>query len=149
MVFRWCCCQGDAALAAEHARAGLDSATQVRNPPLELLSSGALGNAELALGRHEEATAAFEHARSVARGIGSAMQYDAVGGLARVAFAQDDLPRAMAMVEELLAHDSELSGTESSHMLRLTCYRVLERAGDPRAAGVLAWRTPTCWSRRC
>ena len=44
----------------------------------------------------------------------------------------------MAMVEEVLAHDSELSGTESSHLLRLTCYRVLERAGDPRAADVLA-----------
>ena len=130
--------QGDAAGAVDYARAGLDSAIQVRNPPLELLSSGALANAELALERHAAAAAAFEHARNVARAIGSAMQYDAVGGLARVALAQDDVTRAMAMVEEVLAHETELSGTESSHLLRLTCYRVLERAGDPRAADVLA-----------
>jgi tetratricopeptide (TPR) repeat protein len=130
--------QGDAARAAEYAQAALASATEVRNPPLELLSAGALANAELALGRHAPATASFERARHVAIAIGSAMQYDAVGGLARVALAQDDVPRAMSMVEEVLAHESELAGTESSHLLRLTCYRVLDRAGDPRAADVLA-----------
>ena len=31
-----------------------------------------------------------------------------------------------------------LSGTESSHLCGSTCYRVLERTGDPRAAEVLA-----------
>jgi class 3 adenylate cyclase/tetratricopeptide (TPR) repeat protein len=130
--------RGDAERAVEYARVGLDSAAEVRNPPLELLSSGALANAELALGRYEAATAAFERARDVAISIGSSMQYDAVGGLARVALAQDDLPRAMALVDEMLAHEAELSGTESSHLVRLTCYRVLERAGDPRASDVLA-----------
>jgi tetratricopeptide (TPR) repeat protein len=130
--------QGDAERALEYARAALETAADVRNPPLVLLSSGALANACLALGRYDAATAAFERARDVAIAIGSQMQYDAIAGLARAALAQGDLERAMALVEDVLAHQDALAGTESSHLVRLTCYRVLERVGDPRAAEVLA-----------
>ena len=65
---------------------------------------------------------------------------DAAAGLARVALAQGDVASALLPVETVLAHlagGGKLHGPDSGLTL-LTCYQVLQRAGDARAAEVLA-----------
>ena len=133
--------QGDDALALAHARAALDIATKVQSPDFELLALCALGDAELALGRHAPAREAFERARDIALRLDSATPHDACAGLARVALAQGDVTAALQAVQEQLAcllGDGALQGAEAPHRVRLTCYQVLDRAGDARAAKLLA-----------
>ncbi len=101
---------------------------------------GRLGNAELALGRHAQAKAAFERACAGASDIDDGQRFDAGAGLARTALAEGDLGQAMAAVDALLAHLARahsFEGAEQSRQILLTCYRVLQRVGDPRAAEVL------------
>jgi hypothetical protein len=65
---------------------------------------------------------------------------ETLAGLARVALAQDDLSQAQAHVQEILNHLEEgtLDGTYEPFRVYLTCYRVLETDGDPRAGEILA-----------
>ena len=99
-----------------------------------------VGEAELALGHHEAAAAAYEQAESQARAIGQGVQHDATAGRARVALAADDVAGAMGFVEALLAHraDGGTFGGADSRRILFTCHQVLARAGDPRAAELLA-----------
>jgi tetratricopeptide (TPR) repeat protein len=97
---------GNDAQALAHAQAALELAIEVTNPPLELLALIALGQAELALGRHAAAAAALEdaHAKALAleqRGLvyAAAMWHEAGAGLAQVALAQGDLARTREHVE--------------------------------------------------
>ena len=133
--------QGDDALALAHAQAALDIATEVQNPDFETVALCALGNAELALGRHPAAQAAFARAHSLAERLGRAAQHDASAGLARVALAQDDVATAMHAIEgplQCLSNSGALTGAEAPHLVRLTCHQVLARAGDARARRMLA-----------
>jgi tetratricopeptide (TPR) repeat protein len=96
--------------------------------------------AELALGRMTHATAAFKRARAVASAIDDGQRFDASAGLALSALAEDDLESAMEAVDALLAHLASVhsfEGAEQSRRILLTCYRVLQRTNDPRAAEVL------------
>ena len=102
---------GNDAEALVHAQAALDVAVEIANPPLELLARIALGQAELALGRHASATAAFESALDKALALENdglvyavAMGHEARAGMARVALAQGDLDGALAHVERLLPY---------------------------------------------
>ncbi|MFZ4478940.1 MAG: ATP-binding protein [Rhodoferax sp.] len=132
--------QGDDALALRHAQSALDIATEVESPVFQAIALCSLGNAELALGRHAAATAAFARASEVASALGNATRHDAAAGLARVALAQNDTGMAMQMVEDLLTHicaNSQLDGTEAPYLIRLTCHQVLAHVGDARGAQVL------------
>jgi predicted ATPase len=133
--------QGDDALALAHAQMALDIAIEVQNPDFEAISLCALGQAELALGRHPAAQSAFERAHSVALQRDCATQHDASAGLARVALAQNDVDAAMQALQGLLARlpvNAVLEGAEAPHLIRLTCYQVLAQAGDTRAPKLLA-----------
>jgi predicted ATPase len=130
--------QGDDALALAHAQMALNIAIAVESPDFEVIALCALGNAELALGRYAAASAAFERARAAALQIESATQHDAAAGQARVALAQDDVQAAMQVLLPGLADGRSLEGTEAPHLIRLSCYQVLSRAGDPRATKMLA-----------
>jgi len=132
--------QGDDAVALAHAQAALNAAIALQDPLMEAEALVGLGNAELALGRHAAATAAFERSRVVARTIDSEEQYDAAAGLARVALAQGGVAAALVHVESLLTHlagGGTLAGTYSPLLIQLSCHHVLVRAGDPRAAELL------------
>ncbi len=132
--------QGDDAPALAHAQAALDMAVEVENPDFEAIALCSLGNAELALGRHAQAAAAFGRAKEVATALGTATRLDAGAGLLRVALAQQDATLALQGVEDLLAHlDSHnaLEGTEAPYLIRLTCHQALARLGDSRAAQLL------------
>ena len=134
-------CQGDDALALTQARSALDLAIAVQDRQNEGVALCRLGDAELALGRHAAAAAAFERGCAVAVAIDSPFRHEAAAGLARVALARGDTAGASAALESVLAHLDDggtLDGTETRQLVRLTCHQVLARAGDPRAAGVLA-----------
>ncbi len=132
--------QGDATRAREQARAALGVSVAVQAADFEASALYHLGEAELALGRHEAAAAAFERATTVARAIGHGVQYDAASGLARAALARDDVAGAIVFVEALLARRADGSAFEGadSTLILFTCHRVLARAGDLRAAELLA-----------
>jgi tetratricopeptide (TPR) repeat protein len=133
--------QGDPEPARVHAQAALDIASAVQDRYIETRALACLGNAELALGRDEEATTAFTRARDVALAIGDMFRYDATAGLGRAALARGDAANALGEIESLLAHldgGGTLAGTDSPGLIRVTCYNVLARAGDPRAVGQLS-----------
>ena len=72
--------------------------------------------------------------------IGDGQRFDASAGLVRTALAEGDLASALEPVDALLAHLASVhsfEGAEQSRQILLTCYRVLQRSGDPRAAEVL------------
>ena len=113
----------------------------MQNPEAEARALCGIGNAELALGRLNAAAAAFERARAVALAADTEARHDAAAGVARVALAQGDMAVAMQAVEGLLGHlagAGTLEGTDGPRLITLTCHQVLARAGDPRAAQVLA-----------
>ncbi|MEO5881723.1 MAG: adenylate/guanylate cyclase domain-containing protein [Caldimonas sp.] len=131
--------QGDAAAALVHARTALAIGVAIKSRHSEGYARHMLGNAALALGQLALAQAEFEGAHAIALAIGLPLRHDALAGLARVALAGDDVAAAMTAVESLLnfiAEGGTLDGADSA-LIRLTCYRVLLRAGDRRAADLL------------
>ena len=133
--------EGDAAQALRHAQAALAIAVGAQNREIECFVQLELGDAELALGHCEAAQAAFVRSDAVAQAIDHHYWHDAAAGQARVALAQGDVAGAMLLLHSVLAHQAAggtLVGTASSALILLTCHRVLARAGDPRAAAVLA-----------
>jgi tetratricopeptide (TPR) repeat protein len=127
-------------LARRHARAALEIALSVQSPEFEAVALCALGNAELALGQLVAAISDFERALALAQGLDNASQHDARSGLARALLVQGDVPGAQREVGELLAHLNRahaLEGSRAPLLIRLTCYQVLARVGDPRAPALL------------
>lgn len=133
-------CTDNAALGLAHARAALDVAIAVQDRYWRGIAQYCLGNAELALGKHAAATAAFEQAQLLAAGIDSVMRFDAIAGRARAAQAAGDAAGAWLLVQPLLAHLDEggtWDGTEAPRQIQLTCYELLADARDPRAPALL------------
>jgi tetratricopeptide (TPR) repeat protein len=133
--------QGDNALALAHAQSALDIAMAVQERTLEGRGLCSLGDAELALGRHQAASDYFQRAHAVLHAIGEGIRYDAQAGLARAALANGDVTGAMQALEDLLAHlasGGRIADASYPRLIQLRCYQVLARAGDPRAGEVLA-----------
>ena len=132
--------KGDAELAREHAHSALELALAVQATDLQALALWALGNAELAAGQHAAAAAAFERGQAVAQASDSELRHDATAGLARVALSVGDVDGAMRQVGVLLEHlagGGSFDGTLGLRLIELSCYQVLQRAGDTRAAELL------------
>jgi len=138
--------EGDAALALRHAQTAVEIGREGHNRLYEADALWSLGNAELALGRDAAAAAAFEQSRAIASEIGSGFQaVNALGGLARVALARDDVADAARLVEALLGYagggdpgaPETLAGTYE-HLNRLTMHLVWRAVGDGRADALLA-----------
>lgn len=133
--------EGDDTLALMHAQGALDIASQAQARRFEVQALWHLGNAELALGRHSAASAAFARSHKVALAIGEPLRHNATAGLARVALAQGDVGRAMLAIEsplEDLSGGGTLDGAHQPNLIRLICYQVLAYAGDSRASDTLA-----------
>ena len=62
------------------------------------------------------------------------MVFEPLGGLARVALAQGEIPQAVTLVEEILAslEDTMLDRLAEPLRVHLTCIQVMEAAQDPR-----------------
>jgi class 3 adenylate cyclase/tetratricopeptide (TPR) repeat protein len=135
--------QGDDTAALGFARAAFDSAVASGQRDLEAFALLVAGHAELGLGRLDAAREAYTASRDRLQALNLRAQQvlDPVSGLARVALAAGDVPGALAQVELLLAHQAaggSFDGTEEPLLLPLTCWRVLQAAGDARADAVLA-----------
>jgi len=65
-----------------------------------------------------------------------------LAGLARIALEQGDVDQAQRHVEEILRLLKATSGTDAFEVepfaVYLTCYRILQASGDPRAGDILA-----------
>jgi len=133
--------QEDDSLALVHARSALDISVAVEDPKTTAVSLCCIGNAELALGRHEAAAAAFERARDMGLALEHPNAFDALIGLARVALAQGDVTAALLSVQDVLVHVADgrtLEGSTAPRLILLTCHQVLARVGDVRATEILA-----------
>jgi len=99
-----------------------------------------LGNAALAQGKLEEATAAFTQSLNLPRDRGlEGTIMDCLAGLAQVALAQGDAAAATGHAEAILAHRTTGNPAGAYEPLRaeFTCYEVLRITGDPRAGAIL------------
>ena len=132
---------GDHAAARNHADTALALSRAVG---VRFIEAGALrnrGHAELALADADSAAMAYAASRDLFRELGMPnIATEAVAGLARVALANGDVAAALAGVESILVHldgGGTLDGADEPLLVRLTCYRVFDAAGDMRAAAVL------------
>ncbi len=131
---------GDAALALNRTQESLDVAVAIHDPGAEAFAALVMGDAALALDRHDDAARAFARSRKAAKAVGDPTEQGALAGLARVALARGAVAQAFALVEALLrqmaANHSE--GETHNMLIRLTCHRALLAAGDESADEVLA-----------
>jgi len=99
-----------------------------------------LGHALVGLARLDEARDAYGEALGLLREMGLAHRAtEALAGLARVSLCKGNLSQALARVQEILGYleTGTLNGTEEPLRVYLTCYRVLQANGDPRANTIL------------
>lgn len=101
-----------------------------------------LGHGRFGLGQIDEALAAYEESLQLRRELGQ--EYLAMGviaGMARVALAQGELDLALEYVSHIMSYldgGGSLDGTWEPLRLYLTCYQVLQAAGDARALEILS-----------
>jgi tetratricopeptide (TPR) repeat protein len=129
--------QGNEPRALRLARSAVDITVEAQARDFQVLAGLCLGAAELALGNHVAARLAYSEARARSREIGSAREHDASAGMARVALAEGDAPKALAELQDVLGHvacGGTLDCTDEPRRIELTCHQALARAGDPRAA---------------
>ncbi len=133
--------RGDATSALAHAESALDIAREVEDRHQELIVLLLLGQALVALGRHDEARTVFSRARAMALDGESVYRYDTMAGLAHVALLRGDVAGALLELEGVLAHLADggtLEGAEQPCFIKLVVHRAFASAGDPRASRVLA-----------
>jgi tetratricopeptide (TPR) repeat protein len=129
--------QGEDVRALALANSALETALLAEARDWEAVALLYIGHAEQALGRHAAAAQAYERAQMRAREVGHSMEHIATAGLARVALAQGDTAEALRQVNGVLAYlddGGKLETTQSPTFIELTCYQVLARSSDLRAA---------------
>jgi predicted ATPase/DNA-binding SARP family transcriptional activator/class 3 adenylate cyclase len=101
----------------------------------------ALGHVLLDLGHLEKAADAYERALALQRKRTlHHLTAEPLAGMARIAMADGEEPKALAYVNEVLGHmeaHPALEGTMEPLLIYLTCYQVLHACDDPRASQVL------------
>jgi tetratricopeptide (TPR) repeat protein len=132
---------GDDHAAREYGEQALQLADKFAHPHQKGYALTTLGHALLGLGRPVEAADAYRQALALRRELDQHhLAPEPLGGLARVALAQGDLPQAQAHVNEILrylgAHPA-LHGTDEPIRVYMTCYRVLRASDAPRAEELL------------
>jgi class 3 adenylate cyclase/tetratricopeptide (TPR) repeat protein len=132
---------GDHAAAHNHADAALALSRAIGARYLEAGALRNRGHAELGLDQAVAAAIAYAASRDLFHELGMPnVATESVAGLARIALSNGDVAAALAHVESILAHldrGGTLDGADEPLRVRLTCYRVLDAAGDARAAGIL------------
>jgi tetratricopeptide (TPR) repeat protein len=102
-------------------------------------------------GQWEQAQAAYEQALVLRKQLGeSSLELETLAGLARLSLVRSDTAQALADIEHILAALSEpgaLDGADEPGRIYLTCWKVLQAAGDPRATQVKA--TGQAWLAEC
>jgi class 3 adenylate cyclase/tetratricopeptide (TPR) repeat protein len=132
--------QGRFGEAERHYRSALDLARETARQPDVAFALDGLGWARLGLGQIKDARAFFQQAVATWQALGESHHLvHSQSGLARVALAQGEPLRAVALVDEILdflnAHS--LAGSGEPFSVHLTCVQVLQAVQDSRAAVVL------------
>lgn len=134
--------QGDYAQARRYYQQALDTWTEIGNQygvGLALHNLGAVAHDQ---GDQAQAQTYFQQALALRQELGMPhFVAEDRAGLARVALAQDDLTRAQAQLAQIMPYiESNPLMDRAKHPFRLflTCYQVLQRCGDPRAAEMLS-----------
>lgn len=131
---------GEHETAREYSRRALHLGEQLDDHLLLWEATLALGNTEMALGSSEAATDAFRRALAQKREADQPhLALIPLAGLARIALEGGAIPRARELIDELLADltPEMASRLQDPFPVYLTCYRVLRRTADSRAAAVL------------
>jgi predicted ATPase/class 3 adenylate cyclase len=100
-----------------------------------------LGHAWLGLGNPDEAIAAYGEALTLRRELDQPhLEMGALAGLAQAALANGDVRAAQGYVGQIMAYldaGGTLQGSWEPLRIYLTCFQVLQAAGDGRADGIL------------
>jgi class 3 adenylate cyclase/tetratricopeptide (TPR) repeat protein len=136
------CALGEDEDALSYAGQGLELGRAIQDRGGEAWALTVQGHAFAALKRLPEATLAYQAALEIRADMDqAALACEPRAGLARVSLAQADLAAALAHIKPVLAFldgGGSLDGTEEPLRVLLTCYQVLQTAGDSRAAQILA-----------
>ena len=106
-----------------------------------------LGHANAALGNAAAAMDNYREARDLFDAIGMHhSSTEPIAGLARLALASGEVTSASTLVAAILSHldhGGAIDGTDEPLRVYLTCYRVLDALGDPRAISTIetAWKS--------
>ena len=106
-----------------------------------------LGHANAALGNAAAAMDNYREARDLFDAIGMHhSSTEPIAGLARLALASGEVMSASRHVAAILSHldhGGAIDGTDEPLRVYLTCYRVLDALGDPRAISTIetAWKS--------
>jgi predicted ATPase len=133
--------QGDWAEAVQYAEAGLTSKRQFEQAEAIAEALLWLAHAQSGLGQFDDALAAYRESLAIRMELGQThLAMGVHAGLARAWLTQGDLTAAMIHAEEItafLADGGSLEGTWEPLRIRLSCFRVLQAAQDPRAPAML------------
>ena len=128
--------QGDAPKSVELATESVELARRVKAPDLEANALDILGDAQLALGRFDDAVASYESSLGLFRQLGRAMMAPLpMAKLAQTAFKRGHLDVAMRHVTEIVAHVDEGYSLDRSvaSVIYFECFNVMAAAGHSRA----------------
>lgn len=131
---------GDHRTALFHAQQSLQDAIQIREPEFEGYALMSVGRALEGLQRFPEAAQAYQRSQIIRQELGQEnLMLDSLAGLARTRLAQGDVDGALHDTEEILSllESLSLAGTDEPVRIYLSCYRVLQAAGDERAPAIL------------
>jgi len=134
------CQQGQYVLACDYGLEAIRVAREVESKNMEASATTYVGHAFAGLGRWEEAIEYYQQALQLRQHLKhGARVNEPLAGLARVSLAQGTLPTAQAYVNEILSYleTGQLEGSGERFSIYLTCYQVLQAAGDERAAPLL------------
>jgi len=131
---------GDNEAARDYGREAAVVGQDAADPHQQAWGLTALGHGLAGLGCFEEAGDAYRRALLLRQQLREEfLATELLAGLARVSLAQGDLIQAQRHVEEILSYleEDNLDGVVDAGLVYLSCYRVLEGAGDPRAHDIL------------
>ncbi len=133
---------GDNVAAKEYSQQALQLAQHIGGRQIQGYAWLFLGHALTELHDWDGATTAYQNAYALWQELKSPpLAIETQAGLARLYLVQDNLPLALAQVEEILAYleHHNLEGTEEPFRIYLTCYQVLQTNPDDsqRAAEIL------------
>ena len=133
--------QGEWDLARKYSETGI--AKKQKHEQVEAVAEGLLwlGHAWIGLNQPKKAVAAYHESLAIRQKLDQ--PHHAMGvkaGLARAAIVQGNLDIALEHTNEILSYLADggnLQGTWEPLRIYLTCYQVLQLAGDPQAENIL------------
>jgi tetratricopeptide (TPR) repeat protein len=132
---------GDLEAAVNHAQQGLDLARQINDSSGQAWAQTYLGHAQLESGNLELAVQAYRAAEEIRQSLNQPnLSCEPLAGLGRAALQAGDVPAASEYATRILAYlqgEGTLDGTDEPLRVYLSCYQILQAAGNPQADDIL------------